>query len=129
MEDNCDIFLTSRHESASHQNQNFHWALHFAVKSRLKRVPELDFKTPQAKIEDLEIMKLLPTKRTVDALSATLPHLVARVVTRYMKAYKKFKSTVIHHISHGYSKEMATPSEQVSSSKSIYFSCKFSFAI
>ena len=113
VEDNCDLFLVSRHQSLSHQNQSFHWALHFAVKSRTKRDPNLNFTNPQREIKDIPMSQLLPSKLTVDALTGTFPHIVARVVTKYMPAYKKFKATVLHHLPHKFTEEMSKPSQQV----------------
>ena len=61
----------------------------------------------------MPLTHILPSRSTMEALSATFPHLVAQVITRHMPAYKKFKSTVVRHIPHRYSVEMAKQSKQV----------------
>ena len=49
-----------------------YWALHFAVKSRIKGDPNLNFTNPQKEIKDIPMSQLLPSKCSVDALTGTL---------------------------------------------------------
>lgn len=113
VEDNCDITVVARHQTTSNCNRTFNWAFHFAVKSRLLRDPKLAYKNPQGKIKDLELTKLLPGKSTINCFKLSFPHLVARVIVKYMPVFAVFKSVVTYHLTHEFSQQMAEKSEQV----------------
>ena len=113
VEDNCDITVVARHQTTSNCNRSFNWAFHFAVKSRLSRDPKLDYESPQGKIKDLDLTKLLAGKSTMNCFKQSFPHLVARTIVKYMPIFAVFKSVVTYHLAHEFSQHMAEKSEQV----------------
>ena len=105
--------VIARHQTLSYHNNSYHWAFHFGVKSRLNRDPSLEYEKPQSRIRDMDMVKLLPGKTTMDVLRSSFPHLVARIITKFISAYSTFKSSVTYHIVHKNSKQMAEKSHQV----------------
>ena len=105
--------VIARHQTLSYHNNSYHWAFHFGVKSRLNRDPSLEYEKPQSRIRDMDMVKLLHGKTTMDVLRSLFPHLVARIITKFISAYSTFKSSVTYHIVHKNSKQMAEKSHQV----------------
>ena len=59
------------------------------------------------------LSQCLPSPEDVTNLKANLVVLVSRVLCKYIKCLQEYKPTVISHIPHAHSKEMAEKSEVV----------------
>ena len=75
---------------------------------------ELNSEHPQEELKSLDLSKnIIPSDSVLSSLRCSFIPLVARVLTKYLPAYKEFKDVIIHHIPHKYSKEMAEQSQEV----------------
>lgn len=56
-------------------------------------------------------MELLPSKEVQSKFKKTWAVLISRVICKYLSSFKQYRSLVIHHIPHQFSKEMAQKSK------------------
>ena len=114
MTDNIDLSVKARIQTKKHSNQSIHWTHQYAVRDRVATNANLDEKTPQCQLKDLELKNILPTADVQDAFKSDCTVLVSRVVTRFLPEFKYLKDTNIHHIPHPFSQEQKEKSEVVS---------------
>ena len=127
--DNIDINIQAKIQTMTHNNRSIHWTQQYAVLNRVNE-PTLDEKSPQKHLKDIQLIELLPDKKVQENLKMRWAALVGRVVTKYLTKPKHLSPIATHHISHPYSKDMASKSESVScvmvnSSRSICTSLNF----
>lgn len=114
MTDNIDLSVKARIQTKQHSNQSIHWTNQYAVRDRVATNANLEEKTPQCQLEDLELKKLLPTADVQNAFKDDCTVLVSRVVTRFLPEFNYLKDTIIHHIPHPFCQEQGEKSEVVS---------------
>ena len=82
--------------------------------SRIPRNPDLDYHKPQKNVTDLDMSQILPSEETLNLLKdVVFTILISRKLVSYFNAYKPFSDSIVKHIPHKFSKEMATKSNQV----------------
>ena len=84
----------------------------FAVKSRVSH-PEAPNSFAPPRVSSMGVSQCLPSPEDVTNLKANLVVLVSRVLCKYIKCLQEYKPTVISHIPHAHSQEMAEKSEVV----------------
>ena len=111
--DNINLQQRSRFESKSRQGNKFDWSNQFAVRDRVVK-NGLSDECPQESLMSLDLsQQIIPSGDVLASLRKNFIPLVARVLVRYLPAYKVCKKVVIHHIPHDNSEKMAQKSEEV----------------
>ena len=100
-------------QTKSCHNRSVHWTHQFALKEQAIELG-LESELPQKSVDDLNLIELLPNQCVQDHLVQQWAVLVSRVITKYIPAFNQYKTSVIYHIPHKYSKEMSMKSELVS---------------
>lgn len=110
--DNVDLEVHARIQTKEHGNKSLHWTHQFAEQARVVH-PFPEKEAAQKKLNDVQLIELLPSINVLKSLKKTWGILISRVLCKYIKAFGCFQDVVIHHIPHKYSKEMAQKSTSV----------------
>ena len=112
--DNFDFRVLANIIVKGHQNSDMHWITQFITFDRVSS-QGLDDTGPIIKdIKQFDNSNYLLSKRELQEQRSDYIVLVSRVLVEYFPCLESIKSVVPKHVSHQYSKEMATPSEIVS---------------
>ena len=111
--DNVDMLIKVKHMSSTNQNNSIHW---FNMNAVLNRVHGnlLSNEVPIMSILDVENCQFVPSGQdNLDFLHDLVPLVTRVVVTNIPAFHQHFKSAVVWHIPHVYSKVMMEQSKQV----------------
>ncbi|XP_022787541.1 uncharacterized protein LOC111327585 isoform X2 [Stylophora pistillata] len=108
--DNIDHNIQACVQTKSCHNRSVHWTHQFALKEQAIELG-LESELPQKSVDDLNLIELLPNQCVQDHFVQQWAVLVSRVITKYIPAFNQYKTSVIYHIPHKYSKEMSMKSE------------------
>ena len=108
--DNVDKKKGVRDIRSDHQGELKHMYSLLAVKARVQPPPPVPHFIPPD-ISSHPVSHFLPTEAELSAINSHLVVLVSRVLCKYIKVLRSHKRSVVKHIPHSYSSEMASKSE------------------
>ncbi|XP_078581266.1 uncharacterized protein LOC144864791 isoform X2 [Branchiostoma floridae x Branchiostoma japonicum] len=110
--DNLNFHIKIHHQTTSQHNKIYNWTHHMAVQDRVTphHLPDNGATKP---LPDIDLDEVLPTIHTQVHYRRELIALCSRTITFYCLAFKPFQDTVLRHLPHQYSKEMAEKSVEV----------------
>ena len=114
-----DLEIHARIQTKDHGNKSLHWTHQYAELSRIDNPG--DTKNAQRKLEDVQLIELLPSLEVLNSLKRTWTILVSRVLYKYISAFRNFKDVIIYHIPHQHSEEMAKKSYMVNNKLWTFF--------
>lgn len=100
-------------QTKEYKNKSIHWTHQFAEYGRAQD-PLLESTRPRKPAAKLQLMELLPSKEVQSKFKRTWAVLISRVICKYLSSFNQYRSLVIHHIPHKFSREMAQKSKSVS---------------
>ncbi|KAK3741568.1 hypothetical protein QZH41_012511 [Actinostola sp. cb2023] len=107
--DNIDYSFNARIQTKERTNQSIHWTQQYAILDRVND-PLLDNTKPQKSLKDVQLIDLLPVKEVQDVFEKNCAILVSRIISKYLKAFKRLQDVVTRHIPHPHAAEMAEKS-------------------
>lgn len=110
--DNVDLEVRARVQTKETSNRSIHWTHQYALRDRIVD-PSLASSQAQKLVNDVQLADLLPGETVFKNIKRRWAVLVSRVIVKYLPAFKNFRSVVVRHIPHKYSKEMAVKSDLV----------------
>lgn len=110
--DNVDNKKGVRDIRSDHHGEIKHMFSLMAIKARVTPPPTVSDFVPVS-FTAHEVSHFLPKKADVEAIQKNLVVLVSRILCEYVQALRPQKRSVVKHIPHLYSKEMAMKSEVV----------------
>ena len=107
--DNVDKKKGVRDIRSDHHSELKHMYSLLAVKARVQPPPVSHFVHPD--IRSHPVSFFLPTEADLSTINSNLVVLVSRILCKYIKVLKSHKRSLIKHIPHSHSSEMACKSE------------------
>ena len=111
--DSIDHAIRARVQTKDRSNQSIHWTHQYAIKGSVIN-PLLDNSKAEKRLDQLQLMDLLPTPEVQARLKKTWAIIVSRAVTTHLNEFQSLRSVVIKHIPHPFSAEASKKSEMVS---------------
>ena len=109
--DNLDLMINVRQKSSQNKNKSFHWFHTYAIKDIVSG-NHLSNKHTRRLI-DVPIREFLPSIEQTNELKANFTLLIAKIIVKRIPALKFLSKSVLWHIPHQYSKEMAEKTSEV----------------
>jgi len=110
--DNIDLELKRKNMTASKQNKDIHWVNNNMFINRVSG-NLLPTKAPKKELSSVSNMVFLPSTSAQLRQRHNYAILVSRILVDYFDVHAPLKDAYIQHISHKFSKEMATKSVKV----------------
>ncbi|KAK7912487.1 hypothetical protein WMY93_012698 [Mugilogobius chulae] len=107
--DNLDFYIKSHHQSSLHTNRSLHWINHTAVQDRVQ-INHLSDIRPKCDVTQYNLTCSLPDQDTQNLIRREFVVLGTRMLTKYLEAFKELSKSVINHIPHQHSEELAEQS-------------------
>ena len=108
--DNVDKKRGVRDIRSDHHGELKHMYSLLAVKARVKPPPPVSHFVPPH-VGSHQVSHFLPTESDLSTINSNLVVLVSRVLCKYIKVLKSHKRSLVKHIPHSHSSEMASKSE------------------
>jgi hypothetical protein len=117
--DNFDFHQKVHHMSEVNQNIDNHWVVHMNTENRVSGNHLSMVEGSADKILQMDNGKCLPDRNEHATQRDNYADLVSRIVVDNINCLEFLKAHATHHIKHPYSREMAKPTETVSSNDHI----------
>ncbi len=85
----------------------------YAIQNRINE-PSFDTKSPQTPLKDIDLIQLLPDKKVQENLKNEMGIAGGESYLQILGKVQHLNQVAVHHISHAYSKDMASKSDLVS---------------